>query len=285
VFASIDLLWEHNNVHTFTVHTQSILVHQRIDYGKVNPHITVIDQIIIIIIVIRIMSIKTFRIKEKFWFWDADFWIHDERGNNAYKLCNRSWFNSNLSLKDKDGKELIVARKPLFSLNKDCYQISAFHRNPSSCSSTKTIVLAELKEKVAWFQAKHVLILDNVEYVVDASKWSSHNMFSIQSKGFTIAHVHKKRKDSTQSLWVDIAADDDDDTDDPPPLTSEESETDNPQDDNKDKIINNMFLPVVVTACLIMIQILNKQDRKFKMRLKREALDNMPLQSITSQGR
>lgn len=236
------------------------------------------------------MPITTFRIKEKFWFWDADFWIQDERGNKAYKLCNRSWFNSSLSLRDKDDTEVIIVRKPLFSLKKDCFQISACRRNLSSCSSTKTVVLAELKEKLVWFQSKHVLILDNVEYIVDASKWNSHTMFSIQNKSFTIAHVHKKRMDLTQSLWVEIATDGDAD-DNPPPLTADdEPETENHRDDNDDDINgnkdknNNMCLPVVLTACLIMIQILTRQDRMLKIRLKREALDKMPLQSITSQG-
>lgn len=219
------------------------------------------------------MPVKTFRIKQKVWFWDADFWIQDERGNNAYKLCNRSLFHSGLALKDKDGQELIIVRKPLFSLKKDCYQISACPRNSSSLSSSTdtttatatTATSAEIKEKRVWFESKHVLILDQVEYVVDASKWSSHTMFSIQNKGFTIAHVHKKRTDRSQSLWLEVDASDD------------QPEVDGNQQDG-------VVCLTVVAACLVMIQILLKQDRRTKLRLKREALDNMPLQTISSKG-
>ena len=219
------------------------------------------------------MPVKTFRIKEKVWFWDADFWIQDERGNNAYKLCNRSLFKSGLSLKDKGGRELIIVRKPLFSLNKDRYQISACPNNSSSLSSSTdtttetatTATSAEIKEKRTWFQSKYVLVLDQVEYVVDASKWSTHTMFSIQNKGFTIAHVHKKRTDRSQSLWLEVDASDD------------QPAADGNQQDN-------IICLTVVAACLIMIQILHKQDRRAEMRLKREALDNLPLQTISSMG-
>ena len=220
------------------------------------------------------MPVKTFRIKDKVWFWDADFWIQDERGNNAYKLCSRSLLKSGLALRDNDGKELIVVRKPFFSLKKDCYRISACPRNSSSLSSSTdttaetaatTATSAEIKEKRAWFESKHVMILDHVEYVVDVSKWSSHTMFSIQNKGFTIAHVHMRRTDRSQSLWLEVDASDD------------QLEADGNQQDS-------VMCLTLVAACLVMIKILHKQDRRTQMRLKREALDKMPLQTISSTG-
>jgi uncharacterized protein YxjI len=195
------------------------------------------------------MPRTTYRIKEKFWFWDADFWIQDEKGINVYKL-NKSWFNSNISLKEGD-QELIVIRKPLFSLNRDCYQIV---RNNN--------VLAEVKEKVVWFQQKHVLELSGIDYVVDESKWNK-SMFTIKTKESTIAHVHKKMLDLTGSFWVEVDVD-------PSCLEAE--------------AFKDLCL-IILAACIVVIQILHGQDRQNKQREKREALDKMPLQVISAGSR
>jgi uncharacterized protein YxjI len=169
------------------------------------------------------MPLTTYRIKEKFWFWDSDFWIQDEKGNNAYKL-NKSWFNSNISLKEGD-QELIVIRRAFFSLNRDCYQIV---RNDN--------VLAEMKEKVVWFQQKYVLELSGVEYSVDATNWNK-SMFTIKTKGSTIAHVHKKLLDLTGSFWVEISVD--------PSCYEPEAFKD--------------LCLIILAACIVIIQILHRQ--------------------------
>jgi uncharacterized protein YxjI len=187
----------------------------------------------------------TYRIKEKFWFWDADFWIQDEKGHNLYKL-NKKWFSSSVALNEGDD-ELLIIRKPLFALKHDCYQIV---RNK--------IVLAEIKEKLLWFQHKHVLELADVEYVVDESKWNNNSVFTIKNKGFVVAHVHKKMLDLTGSFWVDIDVD--------PAYYEGEA-------------LKEMCL-TVLAACIVMLQLLHEQDRQILNKERKEALDKMPLQAI-----
>jgi uncharacterized protein YxjI len=186
-----------------------------------------------------------YRIKEKFWFWDSDFFIQDEKGHNLYTL-NRVWFSPNQTVVLKeDNQELLVIRKRIFSF-KSCYQIVRDNK-----------VLAEIKEKNIWFQQKHVLELADVEYVVDESKWSK-KMFSIKHKGQEIAHVNKKMLDMSGSFWVDVKVD----------PTYYEGEA-----------LKEMSL-TVLSACIVMIQLLYEHDRQVLKKEQKEAVKNMPLQMI-----
>lgn len=186
-----------------------------------------------------------YRIKEKFWFWDSDFFIQDEQGNNLYQL-NRAWFSPTQTVVLKEGsEELLVIRKKIFAL-KSCYQIIRDGQ-----------VLAEIKEKTIWFQQKHVLELADVEYVVDESKWSQ-KMFSIKHKGLEVAHVNKKMLDMSGSFWVDVKVD--------PSYYEGEA-------------LKEMCL-TVLAACVIMIQLLHAHDREVIEQEKKEAVKKMPLQVL-----
>jgi uncharacterized protein YxjI len=186
-----------------------------------------------------------YRIKEKFWFWDSDFFIQDEKGHNLYTL-NRVWFSPNQTVVLKeDNEELLVIRKRIFSF-KPCFQIVRDDH-----------VLAEIKEKNIWFQQKHVLELADVEYVVDESKWS-HKMFSIKHKGVEIAHVNKKMLDMSGSFWVDVKVD----------PTYYEGEA-----------MKEMSL-TVLAACILMIQVLHEHDKQVLKKEQKKAVKKMPLQII-----
>mmetsp|Transcript_29961 Transcript_29961/g.49454 ORF Transcript_29961/g.49454 Transcript_29961/m.49454 type:complete len:196 (-) Transcript_29961:301-888(-) len=190
-----------------------------------------------------------YRIKEKFWFWDSDFFVQDEKGHNLYKL-NRVWFSPNQSIVLKEeNDELLVIRKRIFSF-KPCYQIV---RNDK--------VLAEIKEKTIWFQQKHVLELADVEYVVDESKWKK-KMFSIKHQGVEVAHVNKKMLDMSGSFWVDVKVD----------PTYYEGEA-----------MKEMCL-TVLAACIIMIQVLHAHDRQVLKKEQKDAVSKMPLQVMKDEA-
>jgi uncharacterized protein YxjI len=200
------------------------------------------------------MLITTYRIKEKFWIWESDIWIQNEKGTNAYKMGKKSFWSSNITVTDVTRKDqhqdLVSIRKPMISLHNDCYHIV---RNSND-------LIGEIKEKYIWLQAKHVFIFGNVEYVLDDSRWRSHSTFTMKFKGYTIAHVYKKMLDLTGSLWVDID------------LDSSQYETD---------AIKEIHA-VVLSACVVMIELLNKQLKKVKLQEQRDAIDKMPLQIIKS---
>lgn len=88
-------------------------------------------------------------------------------------------------------------------------------------------------------------------------------MFTIKSKGSTIAHVHKKILDLTGSFWVEVSVD--------PSCYDAEAFKD--------------LCLTILAACIVMIQILHVQDRENKRRERREALDKLPLQVISSASR
>ena len=210
-----------------------------------------------------------YRIKEKFWFWDAAYFIQDEKGNNMYSL-HKKWFamDSAVEMKDEqqhEGEEtedennaprnnkketLLTIRKKILSFG-TVYQVV---RNDDT-------VVAEIKEKRVWLQQKHVLELADVEYIVDESKWHK-KVFSIQHKGFEIAHVSKKMLDMSGSFWVDINVD--------PTYYEGEALKD--------------MCATVLAACIIMIEVLCDNDRQAlkeeKARKRQEKLDKMPVQEL-----
>lgn len=196
-----------------------------------------------------------YRIKEKFWFWDANFFIQDEKGNNLYSLHKR-WFapDQAVVLKDGEDESLLTIRKRIFSFS-PIYQIV---RNDNT-------VIAEIKSKRvgAWLQQKHVLQLADAEYVVDESKWNK-KIFSIKEHkgGVEIAHVNKKMLDMTGSFWVDVKVD--------PEYYEGEALTE--------------VCLTVLAACVIMLQLLCERDRqdvkKEKERVRQEKLKKMPLQEV-----
>lgn len=190
-----------------------------------------------------------YRIKEKFWWWDAAYFIQDENGNNMYSL-HKKWLamDSAVEMKDeqqqplegeKDSKSaqketVLTIRKKILSLG-TVYQVV---RNDDT-------VVAEIKEKRVWLQQKHVLELADIEYVVDESKWNK-KMFSLKNKGTEIAHVHKKMLDMSGSFWVDVKVD--------PAYYEGEALKD--------------ICATVLAACIIMIEVLCDNDKEAQAREK-----------------
>jgi uncharacterized protein YxjI len=221
----------------------------------------------------------TFRIKEKFWFWETDNSIQNDQGKNVYKLSKKSMLSSNITVTDltatattsttttatatatattatttNQEQDLLLIRKPLISLQNDCYHIVRISDNQ---------LIAQVKEKYIWLQAKRVFLFGDLEYLVDDCRWRSHSTFTMKYKGFTIAHVYKKMLDLTGSLWVDIDMD-------PSSSSSYKGHT------------LREIHAVVISACMVLIQILNRQVKKAKLQEYRDAVDKMPLQTIKS---
>ena len=193
-----------------------------------------------------------YRIKEKFWWWDAAYFIQDENGNNMYSL-HKKWFamDSAVEMKDEQQQQeeiegenspknaqketVLTIRKKILSLGGPVYQVV---RNDDT-------VMAEMKEKRVWLQQKHVLELADIEYVVDESKWNK-KMFSMKNKGTEIAHVHKKMLDMSGSFWVDVKVD--------PAYYEGEALKD--------------MCATILAACIIMIEVLCDSDKEAQAREK-----------------
>ena len=221
-----------------------------------------------------------YKIREKFWFWEADYYIQDEQGNTLFSLQNK-WFAMDHAMKlideqpqtqlegddlverpidsppKKEKEILLTIRKKIVSLG-PVFQV---------IRSDNTVV-AEIKKKRIWTQQRYVLDMADVEYVVDESKWRNQKTFSIRyssKKKETIADVFKKSRlrDMSGSLWVDVKVD--------PGYYEGQALKD--------------MCATVLAACITMLQILSeneieelKQQQERELKAKR---DKMPFDTLS----
>jgi uncharacterized protein YxjI len=190
-------------------------------------------------------------IKEKFWFWDADYFVTNQNGHNMYKL-RRHWWAPNQAvvfydIHDHDSQEMVI-RKRLWSPFQTVFELVRHQ-----------VLLGELKEaRNLLLQHKYVLILDGLEYTVDESRWKSKKMFSFKHRGTEIASVQKRALDLGNSFWVNVQVD----------TTYYEGDA-----------MREVSL-VVLGACLIMIQLLYQQDKHELEKQRKEKVKQMPQQII-----
>lgn len=133
-----------------------------------------------------------YRVREKFWWWDAAYHIQDDQGANVYSL-HRKWFamDQAIEMRAEQPPELLEGeaevedtpqstpvKETVLTIRKKVFSIGHVYE----VVRNDNVVVASIKSKrVQWFQQeRHVFELADVEYVVEESKWKTKKSFSIQ---------------------------------------------------------------------------------------------------------
>ena len=137
-------------------------------------------------------------IKEKFWSWGDDFYIHDDRQRQVFFVDGQAFsWGDKLSFQDLDGNELAFISQKLLTLMPK-YEI---YRGGS--------LFAEVKKEFSWFKSKFTLDVPGPnDYTITGSFWEHEYVF--ERNGREVAWVSKEYFSWTDTYGIEILDGEDD---------------------------------------------------------------------------